>query len=211
MSTKPRFGFKVPDNQLEDYKNSYVRVYVGNNLIYGFLKNITQTDIVLMEVPEVKHTNHGLESFINEKPTLISLSNIAAISGSSRKEIEARKDDLIPFEIFMGKLVIARDGNLNYYGVLARIFYEFGIGLLPSLTPRFDEYGLTLIWNKETPLYVRNVVEIAPITMEDLENLIKNIELEHSLNKKQKVLALKRLELEERQLKKALEEQQSSQ
>lgn len=213
MSSEQRqhFGWNLPKLIYEELCEKYVCFSCSGSQVYGLLKEVTNDRfLVLNHVPTKRIGQNGLESCFKDSVSF-PIQRLGPIRISSKKEVENVKRNLVPYEGHIGKPVIIKNGSQPHFGKLHRILPDY-LELKPSLVPKFDPdgFGHILSWEFERPTCIGNVVEVTPVSMEDLDGIRTASQLEYSVGRQQRELVISELTLKDGQLKRAIEEMRPS-
>ncbi|MBI2499162.1 hypothetical protein HYV88_02880 [Candidatus Woesearchaeota archaeon] len=201
MNNQSTFGgFKEPGFNVNDLVGKPICFYLEGGYLYGVLKEVSDSNLVVIERPAVRIGQRGLESYIESRPTLFPINRALSIREASQEELDNDKLSLVQFERYRDKPVIVRDGGKNSFGILHCIWSANAVTLLPSLVPKYCLYGEYLEWDNTRPHYVAGVIDILETTKENLQRVVDSSFNEYNLLARRAVLEEQKLREEEKRL-----------
>ena len=202
MNNHPTMGGfdKAPGFNVNDLVGKPIYFYMEGNHLYGVLKEVSGSDLVVIERPAVRMGKRGLESCIESRPTLFPKNRALPIREASQEELGINRLSLVPFERFLDKPVIVRDGGKHSFGILNYIWSANAVILLPSLVPKYCLYGEYLEWDNTRPHYVAGVIDVLETTKENLQRIVDSSLNEYNMTARRAIVEEEKLRAEEKRL-----------
>lgn len=200
MNNNPRLvGSKEPGFNLNDLVGKPIYFYMEGNHLYGVLKEVSGSELVVIERPAVRMGKRGLESCIESRPTIFPINRALPIREASQEELEINRLSLVPFERFLDKPVIVRDGGKHSFGILNYIWSANAVTLLPSLVPKYCLYGEYMVWDSKRPHYITGITEIIQTTIKNLQRVIESSKDEYNMAARRAVAEENKLSIKDNQ------------